>query len=68
MGTGGKYSIEERKIARKIWDIQTRQAQLFKQWHELDQLKFTLIKQLNGKYAEKTKGKAAAPTAAGPFH
>jgi len=66
MGTGGKYSIEERKIARKIWDIQRRQSQLFRRWHELDAKKFTLIRLLNGKYSEKKRGKAAAPTAAGP--
>jgi len=47
---GCKYNVEERKIARRIYDLIDKQRRCFNRWHTLD-LQIGILKhQLGGKY------------------
>ena len=51
MGFGRNQN--ERIIARRIQDLQSRLSYHFNKWHELDMKKNILIKKLGGKYKTK---------------
>ena len=53
MAIHNKYTVEERKIATKIYDLQSMKGHYYSKWHECDAKISSLKALLKGKYKTK---------------
>ena len=50
MSISAKYTVEERKIARNIHQLENRKRYFYRRWHEIDIQVNAFKKKLKGKY------------------